>query len=123
MSSIKRRAFMGAGLAVASGAAMSCGRAGARSPFRFFTAEEGATVDAICDALIPADHDPGAHQAGVVHYIDIQLTLHFKRYQRAYGKGIAAVDAASRAQFCKRFIDARPDERAAVLVTVEANSN
>lgn len=120
--SIPRRTFLGAGLAAAGGAAISCGRGGARSPFRFFTAEEGATVDAICEALIPGDQHPGGHQAGVVNYIDIQLTRHFKKYQRSYRHGIAAVDTASRARFGKRFTDAVPGERVAVLATVEANS-
>ncbi|MGO4880362.1 MAG: gluconate 2-dehydrogenase subunit 3 family protein [Bryobacteraceae bacterium] len=119
---IWRRTFLGTGLVAAGAAAVSCGRSSAGSTYRFFSAEEGATVDAICEAFIPSDRDPGGRAAGVVHYIDIQLTRHFKRYRRVYREGLAAIDAASRARFGKRFTEIQPDERASVLAGAEAKS-
>ncbi len=120
--SIRRRTFLGAGLATAGAAAIGCGRTRSASPYRFFTAEEGATADAICEALIPSDRDPGARAAGVVNYIDIQLTRHFKRYQRIYRDGLAAVDRASRARFGKRFTEIQPEQQGAVLAGVATES-
>jgi gluconate 2-dehydrogenase gamma chain len=120
--SIRRRTFLGGSLVAAGAVAISCGRSGGGSPYRFFTAEEGATVDAICEALIPADSDPGAHEARVVNYIDIQLTRHFKRYQRAYRQGIAAVETTALAKLGRRFTEIKPAEQAAVLTDVEEKS-
>jgi hypothetical protein len=37
---------------------------------RFFTDSEYDAVDAACARLIPTDDQPGAHEAGVVDYID-----------------------------------------------------
>jgi hypothetical protein len=51
--------------------------------------------------LIPTDRDPGAREAGVIHYIDIQLAKRLRKHQAAYRKGIAALDAGSRSKFGK----------------------
>jgi gluconate 2-dehydrogenase gamma chain len=119
---IPRRTFLGAGIAATAGAAaISCGRSGGDRSFRFFTAAQAATVDAVCETLIPPDRDAGAHAARVVDYIDIQLARHFRKYQQAYCKGIAAVEASSRSKFGKSFTAITADERAAVLGDVEEN--
>jgi gluconate 2-dehydrogenase gamma chain len=120
---LRRRTFLGAGLSAAvTGSAVSCGSGKSASPWRFFTAEEGQTVDAICEQLIPADQDPGAKEARVVNYIDIQLTRHFKRYQKTYRQGIAAVDAVSRKKFGKRFVELPAGEQTEALVDIEESS-
>lgn len=119
---LRRRTFLGAGVSAAvAGSALSCAiqRGG---QWRFFTAAEAATVDAICARLIPADQDPGAREAGVVNYIDIQLTRPFKRHQAAYRKGIAGVDDASRKKFNKRFVELTADQQSETLVEVEENA-
>jgi len=85
-----RRNFIAAGLA---GAALGCGRP--RSPWRFLTMEEARTVDAICGQIVPEDQDAGAEEAGVVVYIDRQLTRFYKPLQRTYRQGIAAIDRES----------------------------
>ena len=120
---MKRRTLIGAGLvAAAAGTAVTLPRWKGNGRWRFFTVEEALTVDAICEQLIPADRDPGARQARVVHYIDIQLTRHFRRYQRIYRQGIASVDASSRAKFSKRFVELTPEQQAEVLADMEENS-
>jgi gluconate 2-dehydrogenase gamma chain len=120
---IRRRKFLGAGLAAASGAAaVSCGGSKSGGGFRFFTGSEGATVDAICETLIPSDRDPGARAARVVDYIDIQLTRHFRKFQKVYRDGIAAVDAASRAKSGKRFTELTAAGQAEVIAEIEEKS-
>ncbi|MFN8662232.1 MAG: gluconate 2-dehydrogenase subunit 3 family protein [Thermomicrobiales bacterium] len=48
--------------------------ANASKPAEFFNTHEAATVDAIVSRLMPGDEsDPGAHEAGVVFYIDRSL--------------------------------------------------
>lgn len=120
---MKRRTILGAGLAAAAaGTALTLPRWRGNSPWRFFTEEEANTVDAICEQLIPGDRDPGAHEARVVNYIDIQLTRPLKRYQRIYREGVAAVDAASRAKFSERFVELSGGQQAEVLAGVERDS-
>jgi gluconate 2-dehydrogenase gamma chain len=120
--SLKRRKFLGAGLsATAAGMLASCGRTGGGPNWRFLTAAEASAVDAICEQIIPADTDPGARQAGVVNFIDLQLTKHHKRYQGAYRKGIAGVDAASRKRFGKPFVDLTSEQQIEILTDVENN--
>ncbi|MEZ4565097.1 MAG: gluconate 2-dehydrogenase subunit 3 family protein [Thermomicrobiales bacterium] len=49
--------------------------ANASQPAEFFNMHEAATVDAIASRLMPGDaDDPGAHEAGVVFYIDRTLS-------------------------------------------------
>lgn len=48
--------------------------ADASHPVEFFNLHEAATVDAIVSRIMPGDEDdPGAHEAGVVFYIDRSL--------------------------------------------------
>ena len=120
---MKRRTFIAAGLfAAVARKAVALPRWQDKNEWRFFTNEEALTVDAICEQLIPADRDPGAKQAGVVHYIDIQLTGPFMRHQQTYRQGIAGVDAGSRTKFSKRFVDLTAEQQAEVLVDIEENS-
>jgi gluconate 2-dehydrogenase gamma chain len=119
---LRRRAFLGAGLSAAvAGSAISC-RNRESAAWRFFTAAEARTVDAICAQLIPVDRDPGAKEAGVVDYIDIQLTRQFKKHQASYRRGIAAVDAACLAKFGRRFAELASESQIEALNAVEEDS-
>lgn len=114
---MRRRVFL-----LASGAvAAACGRR-RPSAWRYFTAAEARTVDAICGLLIPADRDPGAREARVVNYIDLQLTQPFRKYQRVYRQGVAGIDAASLRMFGKRFVDLSTEKQTPVLKDAEKNS-
>jgi gluconate 2-dehydrogenase gamma chain len=62
--------------------------------YYFFTEEEAACIIAICEQIIPADDDPGATDAGVVYYIDKQLTEYFKEDQSLYRNGIIAIQTS-----------------------------
>jgi gluconate 2-dehydrogenase gamma chain len=91
--SFGRRRFLGVGAAATlGGAAVSCSGGGR---WRFLTPAEAITTDAICSQIIPTDHDPGAHEAGVVNYIDLQLATHFKQHRQTYRRGLATTDGIS----------------------------
>ena len=49
-------------------------RAWARAKGRFFTRSERATLDALCDRIIPPDDTPGAAALGAGRYIEIMLS-------------------------------------------------
>jgi gluconate 2-dehydrogenase gamma chain len=48
-------------------------------------------MEALLDWIIPADESPGAHQAGVIHYIDRQLMGHYREHRKTYRDGLPAV--------------------------------
>jgi gluconate 2-dehydrogenase gamma chain len=115
---LSRRQFMQVAVSVAAaGSAVSCSRT--ISPWRFFTVHEGNTVEAICERIIPADQDPGAAWAGVTHFIDKQLTGHYKRHQNVYRQAIAGVDQTSLAKFGMKFIDLPVERQDSILSTLE----
>ena len=91
---LNRRKFLTAGAAAAAAGCNSN-----RNPWRFLTEAEAQTLAAICDQIVPADEDPGAAWAGVVAYIDRQLTRHFKAHQQTYRDGIAAADRLAGGNF------------------------
>jgi gluconate 2-dehydrogenase gamma chain len=96
---------------------MACRKA--PSNWRFFTDDQARTVDAVVAQLIPAGPGPGAREAGVVHYIDIQLATRFRKHQKAYREGLANIDYISRKDYGKPFADLADDQQIAALNTVE----
>ena len=121
---LRRRKFLKlSAAATAAGGAVSCGTAGGGPYWRFFTAEEARTVDAITEQIIPADDDPGASQAGVVRFIDLQLVKHYRKYQDAYRQGIAEIDAASRERASKPFVELEFEAQTELLQELEANGS
>ena len=117
-SRITRRKFIQVTTAAAAGSMVGC--ANKKSPWRFFTLEEGQTVAAICERLIPADQDPGATEAGVVNFIDLQLMGPYKRYRASYRLGIRGIEQASLRMFGYRFTELSPEKQDEVLKQVEA---
>ena len=120
---LRRRTFLCGGVSASiAGVAISCAGGRSSSPWRFFTAAEGAAVEAICAQLIPADCDPGARETGVANYIDIQLTRPFRRHQAAYRQGLAKVESVSRSKFGKGFGDLAPVQQVETLNAIEEES-
>jgi len=70
--------------------------------------------------LIPGDQDPGAKDAGVVLYIDRQLTRKFKKQQQAYRDALAAIDRAAYSSSARPFPALTMEDRVALLTTLES---
>jgi gluconate 2-dehydrogenase gamma chain len=121
-STLRRRTIIGAAVCAAAGTAVWTATANPSSPWRYFTDAEARTVEAITAQLIPADTDPGAKEAGVVNYIDLQLNTRFKRHRKAYRDGLAAVDAASRSSFNKPFVELSDPHQTEILNGIEEHS-
>ncbi|MGD0199834.1 MAG: gluconate 2-dehydrogenase subunit 3 family protein [Bryobacteraceae bacterium] len=119
---LRRRRFLQIAATAAASGAVSCSRQEA-SPWRFFTAEEGRTINAIAARIIPADQDAGAAQAGAANYIDRHLTGIFKKHRKAYRQGIIGVNHVSEAMFGQRFAALAAGQQDAVLVALEAGSS
>ena len=67
--------------------------------YRVFTNEEAECLIALCEQIIPADQDPGATDAGVIHYLDKQTYLRFPNDLPTYQKGVAALQATCKEQY------------------------
>ena len=117
-SRITRRKFIQVTTAAAAGSMVGC--TNKKSPWRFFTLEEGQTVAAICERLIPAGQDPGATEAGVVNFIDLQLMGPYKRYRASYRQGIKGIEQSSLRMFGYRFTELSPEKQDELLKQAEA---
>ena len=91
----RRRFIQAAASSAAAAGAASCSRS-ERSPWRTLSSGEAAVLAAVCDQIIPTDEYPSASQAGVLDYIDRQLTRRFKPYREQYARGLEAIDAIAR---------------------------
>jgi gluconate 2-dehydrogenase gamma chain len=114
---ITRRKFIQVTTAAAAGSMVCC--TNKKSPWRYFTIEEGQTMAAICERIIPADQDPGATEAGVVNFIDLQLMGPYKRHRASYRQGIRGVEQASLEMFGHRFTELSPERQDDVLKELE----
>lgn len=74
-----------------------------RNGWEFLDDESALTLAGICDQIIPADDYPSASQAGVLVYIDRQLTHHYVKYQDKYVGGLKMADGLSLKEFGRRF--------------------
>lgn len=92
-----------------------------QSPWRFFTREEARTMEAVCARIIPADQDAGAAEAGVVNFIDRQLSGFYKGLRKTYRDGIAAVDRTAVERNGGAFADLNAQQQTALLMEMEKN--
>lgn len=76
-------------------------------------------MEAWAETLIPADQDAGAQQAGVVLFIDRQLTRKYKKLQPDYRQALLAIDQAAR-QLCNMpFAQLPVGDRTTLLINLE----
>ena len=85
--------------------------------FEFFTADEAKEIDAITSRIIPTDDTPGAHEAGVVYFIDRGLTTFSVDDQKTYREGLPELQAGVTEMFpgSARFSALTPEQQDEVL--------
>jgi gluconate 2-dehydrogenase gamma chain len=66
---------------------------------RFFTPEQASSVEAVAAQIIPADDTPGAREAGVIRFIDLNLATYETEMQPAYIAGLKMLAEKSRGRF------------------------
>jgi gluconate 2-dehydrogenase gamma chain len=80
----------------------------------FFNHDDAATIAAFVERLMPsAPGKPGAHDAGVLNYIDLALAGAYSDLQDFYRRGLVQLDAYCRKSHNEPFVrldDARQDE-------------
>ncbi len=94
-----------------------------KSAARFFTPAQHTLVDELSETIIPADsRSGGAKAAKVADYIDQVLRESLDDSQKAlWREGLRLVDLMSRHYSGKSFVDARPEEKIAVLIVLSDN--
>ncbi|HEX4541901.1 MAG TPA: gluconate 2-dehydrogenase subunit 3 family protein [Candidatus Acidoferrum sp.] len=68
-------------------------QASAPSKFDFFSVEVAREIDAITARIIPTDDSPGAHEAGIVYFIDRGLSTFATDEQKTYREGLPELQA------------------------------
>jgi gluconate 2-dehydrogenase gamma chain len=115
---------------------------------RFFDAHQWRTMDAATARIIPTDHDAGAKEAGVVHFIDRYLcgidyvyanpygsgflrlegereqawTLRMEMLQERYRVGLTYLDELSRTAYGQDFADSTDEQQDEVLARISGAS-
>ncbi len=91
----------------------------AAAPLGYLSKGEAAVVEALCEAIIPADQDPGAKEAGVLYYIDKQLQGALARNAALYRECIPLLARKCKEETGKEFIEMSVRERTEWLQKLE----
>lgn len=91
------------------------------STYRFFTPEEALCIITFCEQIIPKDESPGATDAGVIYYIDRQLSGVFHYDQETYRIGIKNLQAYCSKKYGKTFESVIFNEQTKILKALESN--
>ena len=90
----------------------------------FLTPAQYATLDALAEAIIPADdHSPGAHAARVADYIDLLLSESPDDVQQTWRAGMADLDETSRRRFNAPFTQLTLAQASDLLAAISANES
>jgi hypothetical protein len=86
-----------------------------RSRPRFLQPHEFATLEVLCDLIIPADeHSPAAREAGAAEYIDL-LAGNNPQIANIFRGGIAWLNARSTSLFGEPFTESSPERQMRLL--------
>src|ERR1700676_3059471 len=104
-------------LVAAAQHAHQAAKSAAPGKFQFFSPEQAVEIDAITARIIPSDETPGAHEAGVVYFIDRALTTFALDDQKTYREGLPASQTRVRELFpnVEKFSNATPEQQDQVL--------
>ena len=96
--------------------------AGVYAP-KFFLPEQYKTIQALCQAIIPADSDSGgAKEAGAPEFIDL-LTSENPKYQLKLGGGLMWLDGECVDRYEKSYLDCSPDQQKEILDLIAYSKN
>jgi gluconate 2-dehydrogenase gamma chain len=111
-----------AGIAAAAEHARQASKSSAPAKLQFFSPEQAAEIDAITARIIPSGETPGAHEAGVVYFIDRALTTFAIDEQKTYRDGLPALQSRVRELFpnVEKFSSATPDQQDQILQSFAA---
>ncbi|HYL63149.1 MAG TPA: gluconate 2-dehydrogenase subunit 3 family protein [Candidatus Methylomirabilis sp.] len=96
-------------------------KAAAPPKFEFFTPEEAVEIDAITARIIPTTDTPGAHEAGVVYFMDRALVTFFAANQKTIRDGLPDLQAHVRELFpgIAKFSSASAEQQDQILQSLD----
>lgn len=92
-------------------------------PFKCLTPKQAACVEAITEQIIPADQDPGAKWAGVVHYIDLSLAGEFAKCRPTYERGLSRLAELTREGSDRSFPDLDFAKQTRILEKLQSDAH
>jgi gluconate 2-dehydrogenase gamma chain len=95
--------------------------AAASSERSVLTEMEWRTLEAITGRILPADHEPGAIEAGCVNFIDKALAHEDAQARPLYAQGVVGTNLVAQRRFGRPFLELAPAEQDEVLVALEQN--
>ena len=89
--------------------------------FQVFSPEEAREIDAISARIIPSDSTPGAHEAGVVYFMDRALATFAADSQSIYRQGLTELQARAQEMFphLARFSEATSAQQEEILRSLD----
>jgi len=103
----------------AAGGVLISGCHSAGSTWLVLTEEQARTLTALCDQIIPADDWPSASQAGVLTFIDRQLTGPYRRHRKAYRQGIESTAKLAQSRFNTELAKCSPAQQFEIAQALE----
>lgn len=123
---IKRVSTLLGGAALIGGTALWTGcrpgeeRPAASSAAPMFSADEVALLDEVADTILPTTSTPGAKAAQVGAFIALMVTdTYDPKDQQIFRAGLTQLNDASQAAHQKDFMGASPEQRLALLKTLD----
>lgn len=100
--------------------AIACGHGGAERPKpdhytpQFFAAHEYATIEKLCDMILPSDESPGAADAGVSEFVDFMVASD-PGVQYRFRYGLTWLDMRADQLHKSRFLDLSAEEQQGLM--------
>jgi gluconate 2-dehydrogenase gamma chain len=93
--------------------------------FEVLTPDQAKQIDAISSQIIPSDELPGAHEAGVVYFIDRALKTFASDTRPVYEKGLADVAKMTVELFpgVRTISDATPEQQQQIVAELMSEMN
>jgi len=89
--------------------------------YRVFTSSEADTLIALCEQIIPADQDPGATDAGVIHFIDRLLHQRFPELLPVYQQGLKGLESSAQELYHTSFASLPVKRQIELMKKMEAD--
>jgi gluconate 2-dehydrogenase gamma chain len=105
------------GIVAAAQHAHDAAKSQSSAKFEVLTVEQARQVEAVASQIIPTDDSPGAHEAGVVYFIDRALKTFASETLPVYQSGLAQLNQLTGEKYAtaKSFADATPEQQEEVL--------
>ena len=87
---------------------------------RFFSADQVKLFVEVAETIIPKTDTPGAKELMIERWVDsVLMDVRDEKFQKKVVEGLEAVEAASRKDNKKNFLDATAEERTATLMALD----